>query len=421
MNPERLYLAMPLPLQNLLVSCEGWSIVHSRYNARFRRFLAEYGDRTLWDAGQVESFRNRRLRDFVAHAARTVPHYRDLFAKLRLRAEEFCSLADLQQLPILTKQEVQESPERFMSEAVPRRARRVCHTSGSTGAGLRFAATADCQREQWAVWWRYRQCHGLTHHTPCLYLGGRSVVPLTQRRPPFWRHNRPGRQILFSAYHLGPETAESYLRAMKSSGAAWMHGYPSLVSLVAHYALEWGIRPSLRWVTTGAENLLPQQIQLIERAFGVRPIQHYGMAEGVANVSQCPRGNLHVDEDFAAVEFVAHPAGGFRILGTNFTNPAFPLLRYDTGDVAAPVGRPVVAAGQEGSSTSSTAARKTMWLPEARPNRTTRPHLQGQRERPRSANPPIASGQHGCLRGEGTALHTARRVPARRRNPETSG
>lgn len=42
-----------------------------------------------------------------------------------------------------------------------------------------------------------------------------------------------------------------------------------------------------------------------------------------------------VDEDFAAVEFL--PAGGgnlCRVVGTNFTNLAFPLLRYDTGDLA---------------------------------------------------------------------------------------
>jgi phenylacetate-CoA ligase len=67
----------------------------------------------------------------------------------------------------------------------------------------------------------------------------------------------------------------------------------------------------------------------------VRPIQHYGLAEGVANISQCELGSLHVDEDFAAVEFVPIGHEGLhRIVGTNFTNPATPLLRYDTQDLA---------------------------------------------------------------------------------------
>lgn len=53
-----------------------------------------------------------------------------------------------------------------------------------------------------------------------------------------------------------------------------------------------------------------------------------------ANISQCLEGFLHVDEDFAAVEFL--PAGGdqYRIVGTNLSNLAFPLIRYDTGDLA---------------------------------------------------------------------------------------
>jgi phenylacetate-CoA ligase len=74
---------------------------------------------------------------------------------------------------------------------------------------------------------------------------------------------------------------------------------------------------------------------VIERAFGVRPLQHYGLAEAVANISQCELGSLHVDEDFAAVEFVPIDGGDVsRIVGTNLTNLAAPLLRYDSQDLA---------------------------------------------------------------------------------------
>ena len=60
-----------------------------------------------------------------------------------------------------------------------------------------------------------------------------------------------------------------------------------------------------------------------------------GLAEAVANISECERGRLHVDEDFAAVEFVPEQTGRrHRIVGCNFTNLATPLLRYDTGDLA---------------------------------------------------------------------------------------
>src|SRR5258708_7687589 len=57
------------------------------------------------------------------------------------------------------------------------------------------------------------------------------------------------------------------------------------------------------------------------------------MAEGAATASEGECGTLHVDEDFAAVEFVPAADGALRVVGTNFTNAATPLIRYDVGDL----------------------------------------------------------------------------------------
>jgi phenylacetate-CoA ligase len=89
----------------------------------------------------------------------------------------------------------------------------------------------------------------------------------------------------------------------------------------------------LDWVTLGAENVTPAQLAVIQDAFRVRPIQHYGMTEAVANISQWPDGMLRVDEDFAYTEFASRPDGLFDVVGTNFTNRAFPLIRYRVGDL----------------------------------------------------------------------------------------
>jgi phenylacetate-CoA ligase len=57
------------------------------------------------------------------------------------------------------------------------------------------------------------------------------------------------------------------------------------------------------------------------------------MAEAVANISECDRGILHIDEDFAAVELVPRDSGAYTVVGTNFTNPKTPFLRYEVEDV----------------------------------------------------------------------------------------
>jgi phenylacetate-CoA ligase len=58
------------------------------------------------------------------------------------------------------------------------------------------------------------------------------------------------------------------------------------------------------------------------------------MTEMVAGVAECDHGRLHVDEDYAAVEFISNPSGpGHKVIGTSFVNMAVPLLRYDVGDL----------------------------------------------------------------------------------------
>lgn len=338
MDLEAIYLRLPPALQDGLTTLEGWRIQRTRFGSEFRELLAACRERARWSEDRMIAFRDERLRTVVAHAESTIPHYRDLFRRIGIRSQDIHTLAGLTRLPILTRADVQAATPTFVSSAIRKSATMTCHTSGSTGTGLRFPATLRANREQWAVWWRCWIEHGLAPGTPCLLIGGRSLVPPRQRRPPFWRYNHAGRQILFSSYHLEDRTARAYLEEMRRSRFPWIHGYPSMVSLLARYSRELGIdlRPS--WVTLGAENVLPHQVEAIRAGFGVDPIQHYGMAEAAANMSLCRRGRLHVDEDFAAVEFVPLEGDQYRIIGTNLSNLAFGLLRYDVGDIATVTG-----------------------------------------------------------------------------------
>ncbi len=277
------------------------------------------------------------MRAHVVHAATTVPYYRRIFEEAGIDA---CTvdLSDLPQaLPLLTKQAVQTDPASFVSQAIAKRHCMIEHTSGTTGAGLRFRTTGRAHRELWATWWRYRGWHGIRRGMWCAQLAGHVVVPLTRDAPPFWRYNLAGKQILMSGYHLSPRTVPAYLGELRRWRVPWIHGYPSLITLIAQYLVEQGtdLGYELRAVTTGAENLFPQQRNLMRKAFGVEPREHYGMAEAVGNASECEEGKLHIDEDLSFVETIPDDQSGLaRVVGSNFSNPATPLLRYCTDDLA---------------------------------------------------------------------------------------
>lgn len=332
MNREEIYLQLPRALQFVVLNVQGWLVRRHRFNKDFYALVDSYFERANWTAGRVREYRDQRLLEFLCWAEECVPFYRERFNNAGFSPTKQGNLQGFERVPTLEKRLVQDNAIRIavhVSEPTI-----SVHTSGTTGGGLRFPATIASHREQWACWHRYRTLHGIGLDEPCGYFGGRSIISPNRKRPPFWQKNWAGAQLMFSAYHLSSETAGDYIKALRRSGVRWIHGYPSAVALLASYVVERYEPIEMRWVTLGAENVTPAQQAIIEAAFGVQPIQHYGMAEAVANISQWPDGALRVDEDFAYTEFLPRSDGLYEIVGTNFTNRAFPLIRYRVGDLA---------------------------------------------------------------------------------------
>jgi phenylacetate-CoA ligase len=330
---ERLYATLPSGLQDVALTLRGWRQQRERLGGDFWGRLAAYRSRERVSEDELLAVRRARLREALRRAAEDVPFWGERFRRHGLDPERVEGPDDLRVLPVLTKAELVALGPGARWTPGQRAGIRWAHTSGTTGAGLVFPVTQEAVREQWAVWWRYRLRHGIEPGTWQATFAGRTLMPPGSRGR-YWRVNWWGRQVLYSQYHLSPDTAPRYLEDLRRRGLPWFHGYPSLLSLVATHALARGVTLRPRWITAGAESLLEHQRAVIAEAFGGTPLEHYGLAEMVANASQCEAGRLHVDEDFAAVELLPAGDGTVRILGTGFVNRAFPLVRYDTGDLA---------------------------------------------------------------------------------------
>ena len=336
MKLQDIYAALPAPLQHAAASVYGARLDLRRYSGDYRRRERGAFARDRWGAAQMGDFVNQRLRRTVEHAAAYVPYYRDLFAMLGIRAADIRTTADLAAaLPPLEKRTVQERAPEFVSE---RRADLRCatvHTSGTTGAGLVFPMSLEGEREQWATAWRYRRRFGIERGMWYAHFFGKSVVPLHRKSPPFWSVNWAGRQLLFSAYHMTPANLPSYFEELNRRRPPLIQGYPSLLFLLASWMLANGARLaySPRAVMSSSESLMPHQRRAIEAAFGMPCRQLYSMTEGAAAIAECEKGRLHVDEDYAHLEFLPLGDGAYQVLGTVLTNLAFPLLRYNTGDI----------------------------------------------------------------------------------------
>ena len=332
MGLEKLYDMAPIWVQNLMCSVKGWQIVRRRYGKGFYSEL---------DALENGAYAPQKELEVFLETSKQVPYYSGLFT-----ANKDKSGTELLRLfPILTKTDVKT----HLNEMVNKQCTEpqfMMRTSGTTGGGLVFPYTVRMENKHWAVWWRYRRRLGINLDTWCGWFGGKRMIDPNNKRPPFWRINKPGRQIMYSSLHLTPDTVAFFYKDIKERKLPWLHGYPSHIAKFAALALDRGLGPltDVKWVTTGAENLVGNQVLLMEKMFPNALIrQHYGLMEGVANISQDKEGKWYVDEDFAYVEFIplenrpdktTTDYVRCKIIGTGFSNPAFPLIRYDTGDIA---------------------------------------------------------------------------------------
>ena len=66
---------------------------------------------------------------------------------------------------------------------------------------------------------------------------GNVIVPLAQKKPPFWRHNRSLNQLLMSSFHLTPDNLVSYFDALREFKPAVIDGYPSSLYVLAKVLL----------------------------------------------------------------------------------------------------------------------------------------------------------------------------------------
>ena len=334
MNKMYVYNKLPVSLQNVACSLEGRRIEKQRFGRVFDEKLQEYKKTEYLRGEGLRNLQNRKLCSVIDHCYETVPYYRNLFNSLGITNTDIRTVDDLQKLPILTRETVKEHSTDLVSTAIPLGSRYIHNTGGTTGSGLKFWTTHEEENEQWAVWWRYRNDLGITRGDWCGLLNGKVIVPVKVNKPPFWRVNKPGKQVFFSAAHLNKETIDLYVKEIKDRNIKWFHGYPTLIAQFASLVIEKGIDLTFDMVTLGSENLTENQKQTITKAFNISPFQHYGLTEGVANFSQKPDGTIRIDEDFSYVEFIPTEFGT-SIIGTTFTNFAMPLLRYDTGDFGA--------------------------------------------------------------------------------------
>lgn len=292
------------------------------------------------------------LRQVIAHAVETVPYYRRLFRRLKLTPADIASAADLPRLPVLGKRELARGREGLRSRALPEgdRIEGWFASSGTTGqpaqvlhsaaSNLMFTYLAQRQYR----WFRMDPAAKfaavrLAAHLPADSKGRMLCDGMTGHRS-HWRYAG-------ACFETGPfvwfnvtNPVEAQLAWLAEQAPAYLQSYSeSLEHLAFACEGDWPA-PGIVKMQAVSEQLSPSMRRRIEATTGAAVVQNYGLNEIGLVAVQCAAGNYHVHAEHCLVEVVDEAgmpcAAGKpgRLVATALKNPAMPLLRYDTGDMA---------------------------------------------------------------------------------------
>ena len=359
----------PIIVENLLLPAVGifTSSKFPRLASQMRRFdrlPAQRCREQQWDA----------LRRILKDAYEQVPFYRERFEAAGLHPDEVHDPAALAMLPPVTRQEVAANfPDRITVAGADKSNWRFAATSGTTSQRMIVLHDFGKREAIRAAAVRSLKFSGLRLGSPYLEippdvcniqcgLNREPEPPLLQyvrrierkdwKDLETWSTLRGliERQIVFRRLVLNSFDArgtsqpdavlDQYVEQIRSYRPSLLKGLPTYLLALARYILRKGLEPPpVGEIRPMGSCLVPSASRTIARAFRCPVLEDYGSAELGAIGCECrPGSGLHLFSDLFWIEVVrcgvpVPPGETGRLLITDLTNRAMPLIRYDIGDV----------------------------------------------------------------------------------------
>ena len=305
-------------------------LVAAKRRSRHLEYL-RFLERTQFDSPEVVRVRQlAMLRAILRHAFATVPYYRRTWTAAGVHPEDVRSFDDLQHVPVLTKADLRSAGDELLSSAFDRRKLRVKTTSGSTGVpltiridepGVQWKYACTLRADQWSGYRLGQRVAKVWGNPEYRHFGlrGRVVNWLVDRA------------VYLDTINLSPDRIREFAAALRRHRPGLLFGHAHSLYLLACQLKKAGVtdvRPN--GIISTAMPLYDWQRVVIEEVFGVPATNRYGCEEVSLIACECEKHRgLHVAAESVYAEV---PSDG-RLLVTDLSNSAMPLIRYRIGDV----------------------------------------------------------------------------------------
>lgn len=298
------------------------------------RFRLEAG---AWDKELKLEWIINRLRHAARKAYSETEYYKSLFDRIGFDPRADFTFDDFSKLPVLEREDVREAGRKLLARSLPEEGLQRDSTGGSTGTPTHIWVGPEEMgwKESCGEYYMQRLGVGTGKRTALLWghhLDPRAKDSLRERYHDFETNSR-----WFDCLRLSPDTLDRYHHEFERWRPACIVAYASAVGHLAEHVLERGYRPNYptRCFVTGAEKLLPDHREKIERAFGRPVYERYGSRDvGYIAFQTGTDRALDYEIDWPNL-FVEPETNGpdSSIIVTKLHADAMPMLRYRIGDV----------------------------------------------------------------------------------------
>lgn len=234
-------------------------------------------------------------------------------------------------LPIITKAHLQRPVSSIITEGIDVNNCYVASTSGSTGTPFHFAKDKLTHAITWSIIHNRYRWHGIEPSTKQARFFGmlKERVPSIKEQFKDMIMNR----VRFPVFDLSDIRLGEFLQKFEKAKFEYIYGYTSSIVMFARYLINKNILlkdvcPSLKLCITTSETITPSDSELIRKAFGVDNIREYGLSETCITAFD----DKHKDWLLTSESLFTEVVDG-KVISTSLFNTAFPMLRYDTGDM----------------------------------------------------------------------------------------
>jgi phenylacetate-CoA ligase len=301
-----------------------------------RRMYDQLMRDAVLEPDELEKLQARRAIDHARFAMQHTEFYRTRYSDAGFTLKDLEDPAAFSELPMVTKADVRDDPDRFRSSEATAANSKVSATGGSTGQPLHLLR--DLRTPTRTLEWRLLNWWGLHPSDNVAILTRKTRTPEEMRRYKllWW----PSQRIQLDAFRMDDEHIDAFLKAWHRTSPDMFIGYVGGIAELATIFARRGIhvRPP-RAIAVTAAPLTPAQRATIESTFNAPVYDHYRSSEVPWIAGECrERNGLHTFADVRKIEILnpdgrpAAPGAMGEVVLSDLTNRVFPLIRYRIGD-----------------------------------------------------------------------------------------